>query len=271
MGSLGDSEKAADVGDAVAIDGDVGVGSGASQTERDGRAESEMGGNEAVEAEIGQDVGVVDEDGLVADPGFDVLQASAGFEEDRFVEEGDRRVAVDRSGGRGRAQRIEGGRRRRAVISGGVGEEPDPFFGEMVGVDGEFADSGVEGVVESVCDEGPVHDRDERLGKAVGEGAESGSQPGAQEKGLRHGGAVRDRGDGFKRGVGTEVTNNEARHSLLRCACRVSMTFRKGEGMGRPFRECGGWKRSTWSAGAGGTLAGGQRWMWRVTLWWVML
>lgn len=46
---------------------------------------SHVGGDQAIDGEIGDDIAIVDQDGIVADPLRDVFDASARFKEDGFV------------------------------------------------------------------------------------------------------------------------------------------------------------------------------------------
>jgi len=61
-----------------------------------------------------------------------------------------------------------------------------PGLMEMVSVDGEVGDSGLEAVVEGVGDQGTVGKRDEWLWKCSGQRLESGSQSGSEEEGFAH-------------------------------------------------------------------------------------
>ena len=123
-------DDTAEKGDAIALDGDVGVlvrgRDGEWGAEREGGlvAGPAVGVEEFLEREVGEDVRVVDEDRLVVDPRLDVLDAAAGFEEDRFVEEGEGGAAVSR-----------------------VGKGGGPRPGDVVGVDGEVVEAGGEAVV----------------------------------------------------------------------------------------------------------------------------
>jgi hypothetical protein len=56
-------------------------------------------GDEFFEGKGGEDVAVVDEEGFVRDPGLDVFEAAAGFEEGWFVEDIDGVSAPEAVGG----------------------------------------------------------------------------------------------------------------------------------------------------------------------------
>ena len=133
--------------------------------------------DEFFDSYVGEDVAVVDEEGILSDEGGDVFDAATGFEENFFVEEVELEPAI-----------------------GAVGEGAVPFFMEVMGVDGYFLDAGREQVVESMGGHGTMKDGDEGLGDGVGHGLETSSKSGTEEKGFLHvEGRVKGRGRGEKR------------------------------------------------------------------------
>ena len=165
MSARGDSEEMTDVDDLLSIERDAeGLSSGA-DSEGGDIFGGLVGCKELLKPAIGEDIAVVDENGVCTDPLCDVFDASAGFEEFIFVEKGEGGLAI-----------------------ASLGKKGGPGFGEVVGIDGEIRDSGSEALVEGVGDEGAVEDRDEGLGERFSEGAESRSESGPKEEGLAHGG-----------------------------------------------------------------------------------
>jgi|TARA_B100000959_G_scaffold8738_1_gene8770 hypothetical protein len=124
-------------------------------------AGADVGIDETIDFQGGQDVAIADKERFVPDPGFNVLEPPSGFEKDRFVEEGEWCSSI-----------------------GSVGECFLPLSGQVVGVDGELLDSGGQAVVEGVLDQGSVKDGDERFGKDVGEWPQTRAQTGSKEKGF---------------------------------------------------------------------------------------
>ena len=126
-------EFLADVEDAIFFDVEVEVGAGGEGGEGGEVVGVLVGLDEFSEGEVAEDVSVVDEEGFAGDPGGDVFDAAAGFEEDFFVEESEGHSPV-----------------------GFCGEGLFPGVGEVVGVDGDFFNSGGAAMVEGVGDEGAV-------------------------------------------------------------------------------------------------------------------
>ena len=86
MGAVGDAEFVANVGHLIVGDGKMSGGTFAAHREGGSVVRSEVGGDEFVDGDIGEDVAVVDDDGIVRDEGGDVLDAATGFEEVFLVE-----------------------------------------------------------------------------------------------------------------------------------------------------------------------------------------
>lgn len=106
-----------------------------------------MAGDEPVDGEVGDDVTIVNEDGVALDPIGNIFNAATSFEEVRFVEE-----------------------RQLGSAIGSLRESFLPCFVEMMSVDGEVGNSGIEAVVEDVGDERAVGEGDEGFGQGIGEG-----------------------------------------------------------------------------------------------------
>lgn len=163
MGALGDAEFVADVGHLVVGDGEMGGRAFAAHGEGGGILRGEMSGDELVDRDVGEDVAVVDEDGVGPDEGGDVFDTAAGLEEVFFME----KVEVDA-----------------AIVA--VGEGAVPFFVQVMGIDGDLGDSGGEEVIEGVGGHGAVKDGHQGLGHGVGHGLEAGSETGAEEESFLH-------------------------------------------------------------------------------------
>lgn len=157
MGACCDAEFVADVGDLVVSHCEVRGGALGANSEGGGVGACFVGGDEVGDSDVGQDVAVVDEKGVVADEGGDVLDAASGFEEVFFVEE----VKVDS-----------------AIAS--LGEGSLPLFVQVMGVDGDFFDSGREEVVEGMSRHGAMKDGHEGFGDRVGHGLEAGAESGSE-------------------------------------------------------------------------------------------
>ena len=167
MVARGDPELVADVGHLIVGDGEVGGGAFAAHGEGGGVVRGEVGGDELVDADIGEDVAVVDEDGFGPDEGGDVLDAAAGFEKVFLV----KKVELDA-----------------AVF--GVGEGAVPFLMKVVGIDRDLGDAGGVQMVEGMGGHGAVKDWHQWLGHGVGHGLEAGSETSAEEEGFLHGGRL---------------------------------------------------------------------------------
>jgi hypothetical protein len=133
VGAGGNTEHPANVHDTFAIDSDVGFMPGGAERHGGGFPGACVGFDQSFEIEGGQDVTVVDEEGLVPDPGFEILESASGFEKNRFMKE--------REGG---------------ASIGSAGKCICPLFRQVVGVDGELLDSGGQTVVKSIFDEGAL-------------------------------------------------------------------------------------------------------------------
>lgn len=140
-----------------------------------------MGSDQFFERNGGEDVAVVDEEGFVRDPGLDVFEAAAGFEEGWFVEEIDGVSAPEAVGGGVAVEGSEGGGVRVRVAEG------LPDIGQVVGVYGEAGDSGVEASVEDPVGEGAVEEWDEGFGDAVGHRLKPCAESCAEDECLSHG------------------------------------------------------------------------------------
>ena len=163
VGAVGDSELVANVADFVSRNSEMFAWALTADGEGGDVVRSQVGGNELVDADVGEDVAVVDDDGLVRDEGSDVLDAATGFEKVFLVE----KVEFDP-----------------AIL--GVGEGSVPFLMKVVGIDGDFGNASGEKVVKGVGGHGAVKDGDQWLGHGVGHGLEAGSETGAEEEGFLH-------------------------------------------------------------------------------------
>lgn len=153
-----------DVSDLVAIEGEMESGAVVLDGEGGGVVGAHVAGDEAVDGEVGDDVSVVNEDGVAIDPIGDIFNASAGFEEIGFVEEGELGPAI-----------------------GAIGEGLGPRFVEVMGIDGKVGDASGKAVVEGVGDEGAVGEGDEGFWEGMGEGLKSCPQSGSEKKSFPHG------------------------------------------------------------------------------------
>lgn len=163
VAALGDLQHVADVDDLRTTDGEVlarAVGSGG---EGRGVFGSGVAGDELVDPDVGEDVPVVDQDGIACDEGLDVLDATAGLEEVFFVE----KVKLE-------------------VLIATQRESAFPFLVQVVGVDGDFFNACRGEVIEGVGGEGTVEDGDQRLGHGIGHRAQAGAESGSEEKCFFH-------------------------------------------------------------------------------------
>jgi hypothetical protein len=181
MGAIGVVELAVDIGDFATLDGEMAVGAVAADGKGGGVVGGEVAGDEFVDAEIGEDVAVVNEEGFVTDEVGDVFDAAAGFEEVWLVEELQCHAAI-------------------ALVAKGF----LPLFMEVVGIDGDVENAGLGEVIEGMHREGAVEDGHEGFWHGVGEGAQAGSETGSKEEGFCHfkGKRRRNRALG-KWGIGT--------------------------------------------------------------------
>ena len=163
MVACGDAEFVANVGHLIVGDGKMSGGTFAAHREGGRVVRSEMGGDEFVDGDIGEDVAVVDDDGIGPDEGGDVLDAATGFEEVFLVE----KVEFDA-----------------AIL--GIGEGAVPFLVQVVGIDGDFGDSSGEKVIKGVGGHGTMKDGHQRFGHGVGHGLEAGSETRAEEESFLH-------------------------------------------------------------------------------------
>lgn len=155
--------ESANVGDAMAVDGNVESGAVVPDRQCGGIVGRHVSGDEPVDGEVGDNIAVVDEDGVSIDPVGDVFDTASGFEEDGFVEKCELGPPVS-----------------------SIREGLFPLFMEVMGVDGEISNSGLETVIENVCDEGTVGKRNEGLWKGVCQGTQTGSESGSEKKGFSH-------------------------------------------------------------------------------------
>lgn len=156
--------ETSNVGDAMAIDGNMERGAVVLDSQGGGVVGRHVPGDEAIDGEIGDNVAIVDKDGVAIDPIGNVFDAASGFEEDGFMKEG---------------------KLGSAVCS--IGKGLFPLLVKMMGVDCKIRDPCFETVIESVGDEGPVRERDKGLWKGVCQGAQTGSESGTEKKGFSHG------------------------------------------------------------------------------------
>lgn len=122
-----------------------------------------MAGDEPVDREVGDDVTIVNEDGVALDPIGDVFNTATSFEEGRFVEE-----------------------RQLGSAIGSLRESFLPCFVEVMSVDGEVGNSGIEAVVEDVGDERAIGEGDEGFGQGIGEGLQACAQSSSEKKCFPH-------------------------------------------------------------------------------------
>jgi hypothetical protein len=158
-------EKVADIGDlaGVGVPGDMLGVTGTAEDESDEVAVLAVVIEGGLEGEIGEDIAVIDDEGIVAEEVGDVGDAAGGFEEDGFEAEIDGGIAVD-------------------IVWEGV----VVFFGVMVCIDDEILDTDLEEVVEGVADEGFLEDGNEGFGEGLGEGTEACAETGAEDKCMIH-------------------------------------------------------------------------------------
>lgn len=108
-------------------------------------ARARVGVNHVVEVEVGEDVGIVDEDRLVANEWKGSEESAAGVEEKlRLVADGDVDVRI--------------------VIV----EKINDLRGEMVDIDDDVGDAGIEELVDDASDDRLTSHGSERLGVGVG-------------------------------------------------------------------------------------------------------
>lgn len=160
----------ADVSDEVArgIEGDVPRRAAGAQGERHEIVLARVRLDQRCHRQVGEDVAVIDDEGSVVHKVRDVGDAACGFQQHRFVAEG------------------EG-----SFVVAGIWKSFRILPGEVVGVDDEFAQAGLEQVVERECDERSMEDRDERLGETVRQRPEPCAKARAQNKCLVHAGELR--------------------------------------------------------------------------------
>jgi hypothetical protein len=153
-------------------------GAGGAEGEGDDIAGGVVVLNERGERKVGEDVAVVNEEGVGAvEEVADIGDAAGGLEPfGGFVAE------------------VEG-----SAVVAGVGEGEGEGPGEVVGIDDDGAGPGGDDVVEGGADEGPVVEGDEGFGQLGGQGAQALPEAGAQNKSLVHGADLRSPWVGRKR------------------------------------------------------------------------
>ena len=104
------------------------------------------------EGEVGEDIAVVDEEGIGREEVGDVVDPAAGLEQDRFVAEGDRDAGVGR-----------------------IWKGAPVLVGVVVGVDDELAKPRASEVFEGEFDQRPTEHWDQWLRELVGERAQAGA------------------------------------------------------------------------------------------------
>ncbi len=157
-------DQAADVGDAVAFKGEMKGGAVILDGEGGGVVGGHVAGDEAVDGQVGDDVPVIYKDRVSLDPVGDVFDSTPGFKEIGFMEESEFGSAI-----------------------GSIGKRFLPGFVEVMSVDCEVSDPGVETVVEDVGDKRAIGKGDEGLGQGVGEGLQTRAQSGSKKKCFPHG------------------------------------------------------------------------------------
>jgi len=114
--------------------------------------------DQLVQRQGGKDIAIVDEQGFVTHPALDVFQSTAGLQQHGLVEQREIPACA----------------------------ETLPRLRQMMRVDREPVDPGALTRFHGPCRQRPVVQRHQGLRKVVGERSEPGSQPGTQDKSLRH-------------------------------------------------------------------------------------
>ncbi len=155
---------AANVGDFVTIEGEMKGWAVILSCKGGDIVGGHVAGHETVDGEIGDDVTIVNEDGVSIDPLRDVLNASSGFEKNGFVKKGEFCTAIS-----------------------SIGESLAPGLVKMMGVDGKISDPGGDAVIKDMGHEGAIGKGDEGFGKSVGEGLQAGAETCSKKKSFAHG------------------------------------------------------------------------------------
>lgn len=119
--------------------------------------------DELIEGEVGENVSIVNEGGIVSHPLGDIFDAPPGFEKVGLVEEAQAGTAIGR-----------------------IGEGGGPRLWKMVGVDRDLNNPGLDEMVHGMGDQRPVFQRNERLWQSVGERLEASAESGSEKKCFPH-------------------------------------------------------------------------------------
>ena len=147
----------------VAVHQEVARGLAAGHEQRGLGAGGFVVGPEAGEVGVGQDVGVVHQEGLVA------VQPAAGV--------------ADAAAGVHQAVALVADVDAEAEIAVGA-QEVDDLVSEVVDVDGDVVESGGGQLADDALQEGDAGHGHEGLGQAVGEGAQAGAHAGGEDEGF---------------------------------------------------------------------------------------
>ncbi len=119
--------------------------------------------DELIEGEVGENVSIVNEGGIVSHPLGDIFDAPPGFEKVGLVEEAQAGTAIGR-----------------------IGEGGGPCLWKMVGVDRDLNNPCLEQMVHGMGNQRPIFQRNERLWQSVGERLEAGAESGSEKKCFPH-------------------------------------------------------------------------------------